>query len=126
LPVIFDAFDGAWNEPAPDVGSEPATVEAAQSELATILLGLATADPIERDRLKADAVLSYRLMHAYIERSLTVDTACTPRSGSWKASVGLPRRSSSSMRVASISARPEAAVAFVRGKRLHRACRRSS
>jgi len=61
LPVIFDAFDGAWNEPAPDVGSEPATVEAAQSELATILLGLATADPIERDRLKADAVLSYRL-----------------------------------------------------------------
>lgn len=63
LHVLFDAFDGAWNELAADVGIDPVTVEAARSELATIMLDLANAGPIERDRLKADAVLSYRLSH---------------------------------------------------------------
>ena len=63
LHVLFDAFDGAWNELAPEVGIDPEAVETARSELATIVLGLAGADPIERDRLKADAVLSYRLTH---------------------------------------------------------------
>ena len=59
--VLFDAFDGAWKELAPDVATE--TVERARWELATIVIGLAGAAPIERDRLKADAVLSYRLGH---------------------------------------------------------------
>jgi hypothetical protein len=63
LHVLFQAFDGAWTELAGDVGGNLESVEAARSELAEIVLDLAKGGPIEGDRLKADAVLSYRLMH---------------------------------------------------------------
>jgi hypothetical protein len=59
--VLHDAFDSAWHELSPDV--DPEAVEAARWELATIVLGLSGTGLIDGDRLKADAVLSYRLNH---------------------------------------------------------------
>jgi hypothetical protein len=63
LKVIFEAFDDAWDEVAPDVSSRASAVEAARLSLAEIVLGLAAAGQIERVRLKAEAVYAFRLKH---------------------------------------------------------------
>jgi len=48
LRVIFEAFDDAWAEVSPDVSARVSAIEAARLSLATIVLNLATAGPIER------------------------------------------------------------------------------
>lgn len=56
LKLIFKAFDDAWTEIAPKVSTDPVVVAAARSSLATIMLGLANADAITPDGLRAMAV----------------------------------------------------------------------
>src|SRR5688572_2843511 len=56
LKVLFDAFDDAWAEVAPDVSGDPTVVDAARLSLAGIVLSVATAGPIDRDAIKAAAV----------------------------------------------------------------------
>jgi hypothetical protein len=63
LKVIFQAFDDAWAEVAADVSRRPSAIEAARLSLATIVLSLAAAGPIERSHLKTAAVDAYRLKH---------------------------------------------------------------
>jgi hypothetical protein len=63
LTVIFDAFDDAWAEVGPSMGSEPSAVEMGRLSLATIVLSLAKAGPIEREGLKTSAVSAFRFKH---------------------------------------------------------------
>ena len=57
LKVIFRAFDDAWSEIAPKVGTDPVAVETARMVLATVVLGLAAnTEPTGRDGLAALAV----------------------------------------------------------------------
>jgi hypothetical protein len=57
LKVIFSAFDDAWSEIAPKVGTDPVAVETARMVLATIVLGLAAnAGAMAREGLTALAV----------------------------------------------------------------------
>jgi hypothetical protein len=63
LRVIFEAFDDAWTEVGPGVGSEPGAVESARSDLATILLSLAKGGPIDRGVLRNAAVGAFRFKH---------------------------------------------------------------
>jgi hypothetical protein len=56
LKVIFKAYDDAWNEIAPKVGTDPATIETARMALATIVLGLAGNKPATPKALTAIAV----------------------------------------------------------------------
>jgi hypothetical protein len=41
LKVVFKAFDDAWSEIAPNIGTDPIDVETARMVLATIVLGVA-------------------------------------------------------------------------------------
>jgi hypothetical protein len=63
LNVIFQAFDDAWGELGPALGAEPGAVEAAKLSLATIVLSIANAGPIERASLRDAAVSAFRLKH---------------------------------------------------------------
>ena len=63
LKVIFEAFDDAWDEVAADVSTRASAVEAARLSLATIVLSLARAGPIERVGLKTAAVDAFRRKH---------------------------------------------------------------
>jgi hypothetical protein len=63
LKVLFDAFDDAWTEVAPDVSGDPSVVDAARLSLAGIVLGIAKAGPIDRDGIKAAAVDAFRAKH---------------------------------------------------------------
>src|SRR4029079_19748706 len=63
LRKIFSAYDAAWNEIAPMIGTEPAAVEAARSELATIVLGLEGANVLRPDRLSTTAVAVFCSKH---------------------------------------------------------------
>lgn len=63
LKVIFQAFDDAWAEVCPSISVRPASIEAAKSSLAEIVLSLAKTGPIERDALKNSAVNAFRLKH---------------------------------------------------------------
>jgi hypothetical protein len=63
LSVIFEAFDAAWHEVAGDVSSRASAVDAARLRLATIVLSLAKAGPIDGDRIKAEAVHAFRGRH---------------------------------------------------------------
>jgi hypothetical protein len=54
--VIFAAYDAAWSEVAPKVGTDPATIETARMALATIVLGLAGNKPATPKALTAMAV----------------------------------------------------------------------
>ena len=57
LKLIFKAYDDAWGEIAPKIGSDPVAIETARMVLATIVLGLAAnTDPTARDGLRALAV----------------------------------------------------------------------
>jgi hypothetical protein len=63
LKVIFEAFDDAWDELAPDVSARVSAIEAARLSLATIVLSLAAAGPPERSALKTAAVDAFRVKH---------------------------------------------------------------
>lgn len=63
LRVIFEAFDGAWSEVAPDIGSDPGAIDTARVSLASILLSLATAGLRDGHGLRTAAVDSFRLKH---------------------------------------------------------------
>jgi hypothetical protein len=63
LIVIFEAFDDAWSEVAPEVGDDAAAIDAARLSLATIVLSLARTGPVERHGLKAAAVEAFRYKH---------------------------------------------------------------
>lgn len=64
LSVLYDAFDAAWAEVAPDVSSRPEAIEVARSSLATIVLSIAGAGrPIDREAIKCAAVDAFRFKH---------------------------------------------------------------
>src|SRR5262245_50665871 len=63
LKVIFTAFDNAWTEIAPSIGTDPMMVEAARSSLATIVLGVANADAIAPNGLTMMAVAVFCAKH---------------------------------------------------------------
>jgi hypothetical protein len=63
LKVIFEAFDDAWDEVAPDVSNRASAVEVTRLSLIEIVLGLAAAGPIERIGIKTAAVYAFRLKH---------------------------------------------------------------
>jgi hypothetical protein len=63
LKVIFEAFDDAWDEVAPDVSVRASAIEAARLSLATIVLSIAAAGAIERVGLKTAAVNAFRFKH---------------------------------------------------------------
>jgi hypothetical protein len=63
LKVIFDAFDDAWLEVGGDISARADAIESARLSLATIVLSLAAAGPIERIGLKSAAIDAFRLKH---------------------------------------------------------------
>ena len=48
LKILYEAFDNAWEQIAPNVGDRPEAIEAAQMKLANIVMALAT-DGMARD-----------------------------------------------------------------------------
>jgi hypothetical protein len=54
--ALGEAFDGAWKRIAPDVGSTPASVEAARLKLAATILSLANGGPINPEQMKEAAL----------------------------------------------------------------------
>jgi hypothetical protein len=63
LRVIFEAFDDAWSEIAPKVGTDPAAVEGARMALATIVLRLASTGSIAPSGLATLAVAAFGAKH---------------------------------------------------------------
>lgn len=63
LKVLFEAFDDAWHEVAADVSARVGAIDAARSRLASIVLGLAKSGPVERTRIKTEAVYAFRGQH---------------------------------------------------------------
>jgi len=63
LKIIFEAFDGAWTEVGPGVGTDPTRVEMARLSLAEMVLALAKVRPVECKRLKNSAVMAFRIRH---------------------------------------------------------------
>ncbi len=56
LQVVFQAFDGAWGEIAPEFGDDPRSLERARTRLAHAILVVASEDSDDPDRLKRDAL----------------------------------------------------------------------
>ena len=54
--ALGEAFEGAWKRIAPDVGSTPASREAARLKLAATILSLANGGPINSEQLKEAAL----------------------------------------------------------------------
>jgi hypothetical protein len=54
--ALGEAFEGAWKRIAPDVGSTPASIEAARLKLADTILSLANGGPITPEKLKEAAL----------------------------------------------------------------------
>lgn len=63
LKVIAAAFDEAWGELSGDISSRAAAIDASRLSLATIVLGLAKAGPIDRMQIKTAAVDAFRRAH---------------------------------------------------------------
>ena len=63
LKVIYKAYDAAWSEIAPKVGTDPVSAETARMALATIVLTLAAADGLAADGLKTVAVMVFCAKH---------------------------------------------------------------
>jgi hypothetical protein len=61
--VIFEAFDDAWNEVTSEVRARAGAVDAARVNLATVVLSLANARPLDQMALKRAAVDAFRLKH---------------------------------------------------------------
>jgi hypothetical protein len=60
---MFAAYDDAWREVAPKISTEPAAVASARWDLATIVLGLGSANVLRPDRLGATAVAVFCSKH---------------------------------------------------------------
>lgn len=56
LQVVFQAFDGAWNDMAVQFGKDQRAIERAQQRLAHALLVVASEDSDDAERLKKDAL----------------------------------------------------------------------
>jgi hypothetical protein len=57
LRVLYEAFDNAWEQIAPDVGDRPDAIEAAQMKLSNIVMALATnGKPMDAETLTQDAL----------------------------------------------------------------------
>jgi hypothetical protein len=63
LKVVFRAYDDAWREIAPKISTDPVALEWARMSLATIVLGLANADTVTPDGLRAMAVAVFCAKH---------------------------------------------------------------
>jgi hypothetical protein len=63
LKVMFEAFDDAWTEVGPSMGTASTTVEMARESLADIMLSLAKTQPIESEGLRNAAVAAFRAMY---------------------------------------------------------------
>lgn len=63
LKVIFEAFDDAWAELAPEVGTNLNSIDIARQSLATLILSIAMVGPIDRLGLKSAAVDAFRRKH---------------------------------------------------------------
>ena len=63
LKVLFEAFDDAWHEVAADVSMRAGAIDAARLRLATIVLSLAKSGPVDRGRIKTEAVDEFRRQH---------------------------------------------------------------
>jgi hypothetical protein len=90
LRVIFQAFDDAWAEIGADVSIRAGALETARLSLATIVLTLATRDPIERRGLKTAAVHAFQRKH----RLMRTGERWTSRPLRAPAAAGRRRRSS--------------------------------
>jgi hypothetical protein len=62
LRMMFAAYDDAWSEIAPKI-TEPTAVESARWDLATIVLGLGSANVLRPDRLRTTAVAVFCSKH---------------------------------------------------------------
>jgi hypothetical protein len=60
LSILFEAFDVVWHEVAGDVSSRAVAVDTARLRLATIVLSLAKAGPIDRDHIRREALHAFR------------------------------------------------------------------
>jgi hypothetical protein len=56
IKALGEAFDGAWARIAPDVGTTPASIEAARLKLADTVLSLANGGTINPEQLKEAAL----------------------------------------------------------------------
>ncbi len=56
LQVVFQAFDGAWDDMAPHFGNDQRTIEQARKRLAHAILIVATEDSDDVESLKKDAL----------------------------------------------------------------------
>ncbi len=56
LRVVFQAFDGAWNDMAVQFGNDQRAIERARQRLAHALLVVASEDSDDPERLKKDAL----------------------------------------------------------------------
>jgi hypothetical protein len=63
LKVLFEAFDDAWHEVSADVSARAGAIDAARLRLATIVLSLAKSGPVDRGRIKTEAVDEFRRQH---------------------------------------------------------------
>jgi hypothetical protein len=63
LHILFGAFDDAWAEVAPDVGQDPAAIEATRMTLAGIVLSLARVGPVDRTGIMTAAIDAFRQMY---------------------------------------------------------------
>ena len=61
LPVVVSAFNAAWDELAPDMGTDPKAILRARSILAKIVLGLAKVGPIDQNMLKSKSLVAYQV-----------------------------------------------------------------
>ena len=60
LAVVLEAFEDAWAEVGPDVGSDPILIEATRLILARLVLENVTAVPLDRGKINAAAVAAFR------------------------------------------------------------------
>jgi hypothetical protein len=63
LTVVYQAFDDAWTELAPEVAADFDSSDFARMSLATIVLSIAAVGPIDRLKLKSAALDAFRLKH---------------------------------------------------------------
>jgi hypothetical protein len=61
LKILYKAFDGAWEQIAPDVSSRAEAIEVARNRLAGVVLSLASNGAVDAEKLTEDAV---QLMYA--------------------------------------------------------------
>ena len=69
LAVVLEAFEDAWAEVGPDMGSDLIMIEATRLSLARITLEIVTAVPLARGKINAAAVAAFRAKYRVGDRS---------------------------------------------------------